>query len=167
MRVYEDPKATSRGRTAPSSWYIPGGVSRKIDLDGVWRFKFFESDADAAGEIGDWDSIPVPSCWQLQGYENPNYTNVCYPFPVDMPYVPDLNPCGVYERDFELRELVGRAYYVLEGVSSCAFVVLNGSYVGFTQGSRLHAEFDVTDYVRPGKNTLRVYVLKWCCGSTT
>ena len=49
MRVYEDPKATSRGRMAPSSWYIPGGVSRKIDLDGVWRFKFFESDADAAG----------------------------------------------------------------------------------------------------------------------
>ena len=165
MRVYEDPKATSRGRTAPSSWYIPGGVSRKIDLDGVWRFKFFASDADAAGEIEDWDSIPVPSCWQLQGYENPNYTNVCYPFPVDMPYVPDLNPCGVYERDFELRELVGRAYYVLEGVSSCAFVVLNGSYVGFTQGSRLRAEFDVTDRVRLGKNTLRVYVLKWCCGS--
>ena len=165
MRIYENPKVTSENRLPPRSWYIPGGISEKIDLNGVWRFKFFPEDELAEGEITDWDTIPVPSCWQLQGYENPNYTNVSYPYPVDMPAVPDANPCGVYERDFDIARLWGRVYYVLEGVSSCAFVTVNGRYVGFTQGSRLRAEFDVTGFVREGQNTLRVYVLKWCCGS--
>ena len=165
MRIYEDPRKTSENRLPARSWYIPGGVSETIDLNGLWRFKYYPEDQLAEGEITDWDTIPVPSCWQLQGYENPNYTNVNYPYPVDMPYVPDANPCGVYERDFDLQSLWGRVYYVLEGVSSCAFVTVNGRYVGFTQGSRLRAEFDVTDFVRAGRNTLRVYVLKWCCGS--
>ena len=165
MRIYEDPRKTSENRLPARSWYIPGGVSETIDLNGLWRFKYYPEDQLAEGEITDWDTIPVPSCWQLQGYENPNYTNVNYPYPVDMPYVPDANPCGVYERDFDLQSPWGRVYYVLEGVSSCAFVTVNGRYVGFTQGSRLRAEFDVTDFVRAGQNTLRVYVLKWCCGS--
>lgn len=116
-------------------------------------------------EIREWDTIPVPSCWQTEGYENPNYANINYPFPCDPPYVPDDNPCGVYERDFELEKLWGRVYLVLEGVSSCAYVRVNGREVGFTQGSHLQAEFDMTPYVKQGKNTLRVTVLKWCCGS--
>ncbi len=165
MRIYENPLKTSENRLPARSFYIPGGVSRKIDLDGVWRFAWYPEDERVPEVITDWDAIPVPSCWQLHGYEAPNYTNVNYPYPVDMPYVPDANPCGVYERDFELESLWGRVYYVLEGVSSCAFVTVNGRYVGFTQGSRLRAEFDVTDHVREGVNTLRVYVLKWCCGS--
>ncbi len=165
MRIYENPRKTSENRLPPRSWYIPGGVSRKIDLDGTWRFKFYPEDELVEEDITEWDAIPVPSCWQNHGYENPNYTNVNYPYPVDMPYVPDSNPCGVYERDFDLERLWGRVYYVLEGVSSCAFVTVNGKYAGFTQGSRLRAEFDVTGFVREGQNTLRVYVLKWCCGS--
>ena len=164
-RIYEDPMKTSEGRLPPRSFYIPGGISEVTDLNGTWRFAYFPEDEQAAESIESWDEIPVPSCWQLQGYENPNYTNVSYPYPVDMPYVPDANPCGVYEREFVLERLWGRVYYVLEGVSSCAFVTVNGRYAGFTQGSRLRAEFDVTDLVREGGNTLRVYVLKWCCGS--
>ena len=165
MRIYENPQQTSRNRLAPRSYYIPGGRSEYIDLNGTWNFAFFSRDIDVPQTITRWDTIPVPSCWQLHGYENPNYTNVNYPYPVDIPYVPDDNPCGVYQREFELGKLWGRVYFVFEGVSSCAFLFVNGQEVGFTQGSHLSAEFDITPYVHAGTNTVRVQVLKWCCGS--
>ena len=165
MRVYENPLRTSENRCAPRSWYLPGGISEYQLLNGTWRFRWFERDIDVPAHIDRWDTIPVPSCWQLQGYENPNYSNINYPYPCDPPYVPEDNPCGVYEREFELKKLWGKVYFVLEGVSSCAWVYVNGGCVGFTQGSHLQAEFDITDYVNQGVNTLRVKVLKWCCGS--
>ena len=165
MRLYENPEKTSENRLAPRSAYIPGGCSEYRLLSGTWRFAYYDRDVDVPETIEKWDTIPVPSCWQLHGYENPNYTNQNFPFPVDMPYVPDENPCGVYEREFTLENKWGRVYFMLEGVASCAFVYVNGSYVGFTQGSHLQAEFDVTDYVNQGINTIRLKVLKWCCGS--
>lgn len=165
MRIYENPEKTSENRLPQRAYYIPKGVSEYHLLNGNWRFAFFKQDIDVPDEITEWEQIPVPSCWQLQGYENPNYTNINYPYPCDPPYVPDVNPCGIYERSFTLKELWGKVYFVLEAVSSCAFVYINGSYVGFTQGSHLQAEFDVTDYVRQGENLIRVKVLKWCCGS--
>ena len=165
MRHYENPQCTSENRCAPRSYYIPGGISQYTLLNGDWRFAYYSRDIDVPEEIENWDTIPVPSCWQLHGYENPNYTNVLYPYPVDLPYVPDDNPCGIYEREFTLEKIWGRTYFVLEGVASCAYVYLNGTYVGFTQGSHLQAEFDITDFVREGVNILRVKVLKWCCGS--
>ena len=164
MRHYENPERTSENRCAPRSWYIPGGVSRQILLNGDWQFAYFTRDIDVPEVIAAWDTIPVPSCWQLQGYENPNYSNINYPYPCDPPYVPDDNPCGVYQRQFELDKW-GRTYFVFEGVSSCAYLYINGRYVGFTQGSHLLAEFDITDYVNQGVNTVTVKVLKWCCGS--
>ena len=165
MRIYERTEKTSENRLPQRAYYIPGGQSEYRLLNGDWRFAFFPRDIDVPEEITRWDTIPVPSCWQLQGYEHPNYSNVNYPYPCDPPYVPDENPCGVYEREFDLEQVWGRVYFVLEGVSSCAFVQVNGHYVGFTQGSHLQAEFDITDFVKPGVNTLRVKVLKWCCGS--
>lgn len=165
MRFYENPEKTSENRLSPRSYYIPRGKSEYMLLNGQWRFAFFKRDIDVSESIENWDNIPVPSCWEALGYENPNYTNVNYPFPYDPPYVPDENPCGVYERDFDMDKLWGKVYYVLEGVSSCAIVYVNGEYVGFTQGSRLQAEFDITPFVTTGKNTLRVKVLKWCAGS--
>lgn len=164
-RIYENPSKTSENRLPSRAYYIPEGCAEYQLLNGTWRFAFFDCEEDAPEHIERWDTIPVPSCWQLQGYEHPNYSNINYPFPCDQPYVPDENPCGVYERDFTLERLWGRVYFVLEGVSSCAFVSVNGIYVGFTQGSHLQAEFDLTPYVREGSNTLRVKVLKWCCGS--
>ena len=116
-------------------------------------------------KIEKWDEISVPSCWQTLGYENPNYTNINYPYPVDPPFVPDDNPCGVYERDFDLGEKWGKIYFVLEGVSSCAFLYINDEYVGYTQGSHLSAEFDITDFINEGTNSVTVRVLKWCVGS--
>ena len=165
MRIYENPEKTSKNRLAPRSYYIPGGRSEHLDLNGTWQFAFFHRDIDVPETITQWDSIPVPSCWQLHGYENPNYSNVNYPYPVDIPYVPDDNPCGVYQRQFELQAVWGKVYFVFEGVSSCAFLYINGQEVGFTQGSHLPAEFDITPYVQAGTNTVQVHVLKWCCGS--
>ena len=165
MRHYENPAITGENRCDPRSYYIPGGISQYQLLNGLWRFRYYDRDIDAPERIDRWDTIPVPSCWQLQGYENPNYSNINYPYPCDPPYVPEDNPCGVYEREFTLEKLWGRVYFVLEGVASCAYVYVNGSYVGYTQGSHLQAEFDITDQVNRGANTLRVKVLKWCCGS--
>lgn len=165
MRNYENPRVTSENRCAPRSYYIPGGKSEYHLLNGTWRFAYYSRDIDVPEQIDLWDTIPVPSCWQLHGYEDPNYTNINYPYPCDPPYVPDDNPCGVYEREFWLEKKWGKVYFVLEGVSSCAYLYVNGDYVGFTQGSHLQAEFDITDKIREGSNTLRVKVLKWCCGS--
>ncbi len=165
MRQYENPQTTSENRCAPRSCYIPQGVSEYQLLNGQWRFAFYQRDIDIPPVIEKWDTIPVPSCWQLEGYENPNYSNINYPYPCDPPYVPEDNPCGVYEREFTLQKKWGQVYFVFEGVSSCAYLYVNGQYVGFTQGSHLQAEFDITGYARQGQNTVRVEVLKWCCGS--
>ena len=165
MRFYENILKTSENRLTQRAYYIPGGKAEYMLLNGSWRFAYFEKENEAPEVIEKWDEIPVPSCWQALGYENPNYTNINYPYPVDPPFVPDDNPCGVYERDFDLGEKWGKTCFVLEGVSSCGIVYVNGKYVGFTEGSHLQAEFDITNYVRSGKNTLRVKVLKWCVGS--
>ena len=164
MRFYEDIGKTSANRLPPRAWYVPEGAGRAESLDGTWRFAFFP-DGGGAEEPAQWGGIPVPSCWQLHGCEAPNYSNLNYPFPVDPPYVPSVNPLGIYERDFLLPDDGLRTYLVLEGVCSCAEVLLNGAAVGFTQGSHLPAEFDLTPWARPGKNVLRIRVHKWCVGS--
>ncbi|MBE6727390.1 MAG: glycoside hydrolase family 2 [Ruminococcaceae bacterium] len=164
MRFYENPQKTSENRLAPRSWYIPKGESKYILLNGEWKFAFFPN-GDTATEPESWDSIPVPSCWQLQGYENPNYCNVNYPFPCDPPFVPDINPMGIYEREIEINDTHKNTYLILEGVSSHAEIYVNGNYVGFTQGSHLQSEFDLTKFVKAGTNTLRINVRKWCVGS--
>ena len=145
IRMYENPQITSENRRPPRSCYIPGGISEYHLLNGEWNFAYFSSDIDVPEQIEVWNTIPVPSCWQLQGYENPNYTNVNYPYPCDPPYVPDDNPCGIYERTFELAEKWGKVYFIFEGVGSCAFLYINSRYVGFTQGSHLQAEFVITE----------------------
>ena len=165
MRHYENPEKTSENRCPSRSWYIPGGVSKQLMLNGTWQFAFYQRDIDVPALIEKWDTIPVPSCWQLQGYENPNYSNINYPYPCDDPYVPDDNPCGVYQRSFVLEDTDCKTYFVFEGVSSCAYLYVNDQYVGFTQGSHLLSEFDITQFVHAGENVVRVKVLKWCCGS--
>lgn len=164
MRFYEDLTRLSAGRMSPRSYYIPEGAAEYRLLNGDWQFKYFEN-GDAATQPERWDTIPVPSCWQMQGYDNSNYTNVCYPYPFDPPYIPDINPCGWYRRTFTVADAGMQHYLVLEGVSSCARVCVNGTEVGFTQGSRLQAEFDLTPYITAGENTLLIQVWKWCAGS--
>ena len=165
MRFYENIQKTSENRLSPRSYYIPDGECDYILLNGKGNFKYFERDFDLIENIISWGSIDVPSCWQLKGYDSPNYANAAFPYPCDPPFVPDDNPCGVYERNFDIPTDNKQTYFILEGVGSCATVKVNGKYVGFTQGSHLQAEFDLTSFVVPGENTIRVEVTKWSCGS--
>ncbi|HCD43477.1 MAG TPA: beta-galactosidase [Lachnoclostridium sp.] len=143
-------------------------------LNGTWKFRYYDSIYDVNEEFfqegydtGNYDDIPVPGCFQNYGYDKHQYTNVRYPFPMDPPYVPAENPCGAYVRHFvyERDENAPRAYLNFEGVDSCFYVWLNGSYVGYSQVSHSTSEFDVTGLIREGENTLAVLVLKWCDGS--
>lgn len=179
MRIYEDFKTTSQNREPQRSYYIPYETLEKALegnrysskyfklLNGRWNFAYFKRDIDVPEKITAWDTVTVPSCWQTLGYENPGYTNVNYPHPVDAPFVPDDNPCGVYSRTFTIDDAwyKRKTYIVFEGVSSCMFLYINDKYVGFTQGSHLQAEFDITGFVKKGENTLTAKVLKWCVGS--
>ena len=114
-----------------------------------------------------YSSIPVPSVWQNHGVDRHQYTNVNYPFPLDPPYVPQDNPCGVYLHTFEHRRdaAAPRSFLNFEGVDSCFYVWLNGVFVGYSQVSHATSEFEVTDVLADGTNTLAVLVLKWCDGS--
>ena len=163
MREYERLDCFSRGRLPQRSYYIPGGISEYLSLNGKWNFFYSKDEADIKTEKR--DTVNVPHCWQTDGYDQKIYTNYNYPFPVDPPYVPDINPCAVYERKFTVKNDLPKHYLVLEGVSSCAYVSINGKEVGFTQGSHLQAEFDISGFVKKGDNTVRIKVLKWCVGS--
>ena len=151
-----------------------------ISLDGTWRFAHFRTDPDpfvdaerpwaeppAEPVTGD---IDVPSHWVLREdglYGRPAYTNVDFPFPVDPPYPPEENPVGDYRRSFDLPDSWGEGVVALrfDGVESQATVWVNGTWVGMARGSRLAHEFDVTDLVRPGANTITVRVHQFSSGS--
>ena len=143
-------------------------------LNGNWAFRYFARAFDLQEDLygadmplDNWDTIPVPSNWQMFGYDKPQYTNVNYPFPVDPPHVPDDNPAGVYATDFVLDAdwSAKQTYIVFEGVNSCFYVYVNGQKVGYSQGTHLPSEFDISAYAHEGLNRLTVVVLKWCDGS--
>ena len=165
MRFYENPKFLQENRLPQRSYYIPKNDGAYMLLNGEWKFKYFKFDDEYEKDIKEWDTIPVPSCWQLYGYEDPNYTNVNYPYPVDPPYVPDENSMGVYEREFEIKDANKKTYIVFEGVSSNIELYINEKYAGYSQGSHLQSEFDISDFVENGTNVIRVLVRKWCCSS--
>ncbi|MDE0839245.1 MAG: DUF4981 domain-containing protein [Kiritimatiellae bacterium] len=143
-------------------------------LNGTWAFAFAENpDLIPAGfeavDFDDsvWDQIPVPSTWQMLGYGRPHYTNVIFPFPIDPPQVPTENPTGAYRCAFYLSENADKARQILrfDGVDSAFHLWINGRAVGFSKGSRLQAEFDITEHVQPGENLLAVKVYQWSDGS--
>ncbi len=182
QRIYERPDSFFENRERQRSYYIPydslqSALAGKRELspyykllNGVWEFGYFEREDEISENMDSVilpDQIPVPSCWQIHGYDHHQYCDTNYPFPVDPPYVPDDNPCGIYRREFEITELFAsrETYIVFEGVATCFFLYVNGRYVGYSQGSRMQAEFDITKFVHLGTNTLTVKVLKWCIGS--
>jgi len=143
-------------------------------LNGVWKFYYGLAPGltpapfyEESFNVSDWDDIPVPSSWQFQGYGKPHYTNIVYPFPVDPPHVPSENPTGCYRRDFTISEAWSNQRVVLrfEGVDSAFHVWVNGQPVGYSQGSRLPSEFDITEQVRTGANSVAVRVYQWSDGS--
>ena len=163
MRHYEDLQHIQENRLKQRAYYIPENPGAMVSLNGIWDFSFYARDFDEIPAAS--GTIDVPSCWQCRGYEKPYYTNVVYPYPVDPPYVPNENPMGVYTRTFPISDTSRRHYIVFEGVSSCVELYINGSYAGYSQGSHLQAEFDITDFVKPGENTVTAKVRKWCSGS--
>lgn len=165
MRFYEDLSHISENREKQRAFYIPENEGAYILLNGEWDFKFYERDYEEGEIEKEWKKIPVPSCWQIHGYENPNYTNSAYPYPVDPPYVPAENPMGVYAREFEISDIERDTYIVFEGVASCLELYVNGEYVGYSQGTHMQSEFDISKYVKKGENKLLVKVRKWCSGS--
>lgn len=141
-------------------------------LNGEWRFSYWPAPRAVPAGIarddyaGDWDRITVPGNWQRQGYGRPQYTNVAYPYPVDPPFVPDDNPVGVYKKTFALPEWDGLQVFLhFEGVDSAFTAWLNGQDIGYSQGSHLASEFNLTAALRPGENTLTVQVYQWSDGS--
>ncbi|MFT8640191.1 glycoside hydrolase family 2 TIM barrel-domain containing protein [Bifidobacterium sp.] len=159
-------------------------------LDGKWPFRYFASIYELSGEIeaarskGDpafcdphfdcgslaslgFSDIPVPSVWQNHGFDRHQYTNFNYPFPFDPPYVPYDDPCGAYVRQFEHHRngAAPKTFLNFEGVDSCMYVWLNGSFLGYSQVSHSTTEFDISESLIDGMNTLAVVVLKWCDGS--
>ncbi len=175
MSDYLEEFLPDRGRgSRPRAWV--DSDAPQLSLNGEWRFRWSGTadgldEAPAAPDYDDsgWDTIAVPSHWVLPPggfYGQPVYTNVQYPFPIDPPHVPDENPTGDHRRSFDLPDWdVERVLLRFDGAESLYRVWLNGTEVGIATGSRLVAEFDVTELVRPGANVLLVRGHQWSSGS--
>lgn len=185
-RHYENLHILHENTMPDRNYYIPAGKAYSTSLDardlsdrvqflnGTWKFRYYDSIYKLQDEfysegydISGFDDIPVPSVWQMHGYDYHQYTNVRYPFAFDPPYVPKDNPCGAYVTDFDYdqNEDAPLAHLNFEGVDSCFYVWLNGRYVGYSQVSHSTSEFDITEFIINGSNRLCVLVLKWCDGS--
>lgn len=185
---WQDPGLLQRNREKPHAYFIPfASAEQALEgvrgqspnfrlLNGSWKFSYYSRWYDAPQDFytetydaSGWDELPVPSNWQMHGYDVPHYSNVEYVIPLDPPYVPNDNPAGLYARSFTLPAGWDSAqkdiFLNFEGVDSCFYVFLNGTFVGYSQGSHLQSEFDITAALRPGQNSLRIMVLKWCDGT--
>lgn len=181
---WENPEIFQINREKPtSSFYRFNDVQSALEneswedspnyrsLNGTWDFywaknpqerptDFYKEGFDLSG----WDTIPVPSDWELHGYGIPFYTNVTYMFPKNPPYIPhDANPVGSYKRNFEIPEDWNGKDVILhfEGVSGAMYIWVNGEKVGYNEGSKTPAEYNITKYLKQGANTLAVEVLRW------
>ena len=185
-RYYENLSVLHENTMPARAYYIP--ASRRMDnlvehreesdrmqlLNGTWKFQYFNSIYDVQEpffekdyDTENFDEIQVPSVWQMAGYDTHQYTNIRYPFPFDPPYVPQDIPCGAYAHTFVYHkdENAPKAFLNFEGVDSCFYVWINGSYVGYSQVSHMTSEFDITDLLQDGENSIAVLVMKWCDGS--
>ncbi len=181
-------KTLHAGCEKPRAYFVPysdeqtaladnrAASSRLLSLCGDWDFKHYASEnhlddflADGFSTDG-FDKLTVPMCWQSEtgrGYDTPNYTNTKYPFPVDPPHVPAVNPCGLYVRDvFVPDEILEKEVYInFEGVDSCFYLFVNNTFAGYSQVSHSTSELNITPLLRKGYNNFKVLVFKWCDGS--
>ena len=185
-RFYEDLNVMHDKTMPARAYYIPASVrmndlveyrersDRFQLLNGEWKFRYYSSIYDVTEsfyekgyDVSGFDQVTVPGVWQMDGYDTHQYTNIRYPFPFDPPYVPQDIPCGAYVHNFEYHreKKAPKAFLNFEGVDSCFYVWVNGAYAGYSQVPHATSEFDVTDLLNEGENTLAVLVLKWCDGS--
>ncbi len=185
-RHYEDLKIMHENVMPCRAYYMPASrymgplvedrfsSDRVTELNGSWKFQYFNSIYDLQEKFyergydcSSFAQVEVPGVWQNYGYDSHQYTNVRYPIPLDPPYVPQENPCGAYIKKFyyEKPKEAPKAYLNFEGVDSCFYVWVNGKYIGYSQVSHAASEFDVTEILENGENTLAVLALKWCDGT--
>ncbi len=180
MNRWENIQLTHENRLAPRAYFFSydsvaqaRSFARETSslfqlLSGQWNFQFFEHplqvpEAFTSHFMSDWGSITVPGMWQMEGHGKLQYTDEGFPFPIDVPYVPTNNPTGAYQRIFSLSEgWQGKQTLIkFDGVETYFEVYVNGQYVGFSKGSRLTAEFDISALVKTGDNLLCVRVMQW------
>ena len=196
-QYWQDEKILQVSREEARAYYIPfkgsghtgvegfdgdftlAGLKRKRSpfyqtLNGNWKFSYHpkytlvdEDFMQCGFDDSCWDDLLVPSTWQTKGYDGCHYTNKRYPIPCDVPFVPDQNPVGAYNRVFNVSEdwCEKEIYVVFEGVNSCFYLWVNGEFAGYSQGSRIPSEFCISKYLKTGKNKISVLVFKWCDGS--
>ncbi|MCK4998377.1 MAG: hypothetical protein KAS23_02540, partial [Anaerohalosphaera sp.] len=184
---WENPDVVEINKEAPHCTLIPYGSEKAAikgvrqkskyykSLNGMWKFNWAAKPADRPVDfyrtnydVTTWKLIPVPSNWEIEGYGIPIYTNVRYPFPANPPFIPhDNNPVGSYRTEFTLPDnWDGREIMLnFDGVQSAFYLWINGKKVGYSQGSRTPAEFNITPYLKPGKNILAAEVYRWSDGS--
>ena len=180
MEKYNDLSLVHENRLPQRAYYIPypsleSALTRDKKhstaytcLNGEWNFAYFECPQDIPDDIGAiaYDAkLPVPSCWELYGYGQIQYTNKNYPFQYDPPYVEAINPVGVYSREFTVAANGNKTYLVFEGVSSYFELYINDKYVGMSRASRCQSEFDITEFVTDGVNKMAVAVYTMNVGS--
>ncbi len=179
MKYHEDPEALHIGTLKDHCYFIPFGKkqdpmavreeSEKFELlNGEWGFTYYDSIIDLPDDFADVapaGKLPVPSNWQLHGFDVPQYTNFNFPIPYDPPYVPDDNPVGVYAKEYDYKPDGLRKILCFEGVDSCLYLYINGKFVGYSQVAHHTSEFDITDELKEGTNRITVAVLKWCDGT--
>ena len=179
MVYHENPETLHINTENPHSYFIPFTKGQNpflpreesecfTLLNGAWDFMYYSSIIDMEDDFiraKVTDKIPVPSNWQLHGYDYHQYTNICYPIPYDPPYVPDDIPVGVYQQKFTYMPDGRDRILVFEGVDSCFYLYVNDGFVGYSQVSHSTSEFDITPYLTEGDNVITVAVLKWCDGT--
>ncbi|MDO5023145.1 MAG: beta-galactosidase, partial [Eubacteriales bacterium] len=159
---YKDAESAQKNMAALSPYYM--------SLNGKWSFELFEGSASISEETlatKPQFNIQVPGCWQMQGFDAPQYTNIRYPIPYDPPYVPDNTPIGWYQKTFTLPESFSNRETVLrfEGIDSCAYIYVNSQFAGFSKCPHLTAEFNISEFLQGGTNTLDVFVFQWSDGT--
>ncbi|MBO5373536.1 MAG: DUF4981 domain-containing protein [Lachnospiraceae bacterium] len=169
---WENHKITGINRKEARAFFYKDSADI-ISLNGEWMFRYLEAPELAPEDFmmpeiaKNWDTIDVPSVWQLRGYDSMHYTDVLYPFPIHPPFVPTENPTGIYKRTIEITEewLLNDTILRFHGVDSAFDVWVNGTYAGYSKVSRLPSEFDITNMVKKGENDITVRVYKWSDGT--
>jgi len=180
MNRWENIQLTHENRLPPRAYFFSYDTvaqartfareasSRFLSLSGQWNFRFFTHplyvpESFTSEYMTGWDDITVPAMWQMEGHGQLQYTDEGFPFPVDVPRVPSDNPTGAYQRHFTLSDgWQGKQTLIkFDGVETYFEVYVNGQYIGFSKGSRLTAEFDISHAVHSGQNLLCVRVMQW------
>ncbi len=162
VQRWMNPELPGENRLPARAYYVP--KDRMTSLDGTWDFRYYETIPEVPEDVSAisyTETIPVPACWQCYGYGQKQYTNHAYPIPFMPPHVPMDTPVGIYHRSFIVKNTAERTYIMFDGVCSMFLLYVNGAYVGMSKGSRLAAEFDLTDFVKAGENTVTVVVFTY------